>query len=183
MGLYFEIYRNSLVKDIPLDVYYILGLVLIIGNVQLLAIKGIREGWRKSVGLFLIAYISLLLCSTVVFRNEAAKRQYDFMPFWSYQSYFRGEDPSLLAENIMNAAVFVPIGLLAGVAFRGMNWQKALMLGLGLSVFIEATQFIFMKGFSELDDVIHNTIGCLIGYGIYRMMCCLINCNGLKYVK
>lgn len=24
--------------------------------------------------------------------------------------------------------------------------------------------FCFMKGFSELDDVIHNTVGCLIGW-------------------
>ena len=183
MGLYFDIYRNSLVKVIPLNVYYILGLVLIIGSVLLLAIKGIREGWRVSVGLFLIAYISLLLCSTVVFRNETAKRQYDFMPFWSYRSYFRGEDPSLLAEIVMNAVVFVPIGLLAGVAFRGMNWQKALMLGLGISVFIETTQFIFMKGFSELDDVMHNTIGCLIGYGIYRILCCLITYKSLNNYK
>ena len=25
-------------------------------------------------------------------------------------------------------------------------------------------QFRFMKGFSEVDDVMHNTVGCLAGY-------------------
>lgn len=25
-------------------------------------------------------------------------------------------------------------------------------------------QFRFMKGFSEVDDVMHNTVGCLIGW-------------------
>lgn len=25
-------------------------------------------------------------------------------------------------------------------------------------------QFRFMKGFSEVDDVMHNTVGCLIGF-------------------
>lgn len=27
-----------------------------------------------------------------------------------------------------------------------------------------------MKGFSELDDVMHNTLGCMIGYGIYSLV-------------
>ena len=34
-----------------------------------------------------------------------------------------------------------------------------------ISPTIEALQFFFMRGFSELDDVMHNTLGCLIGFG------------------
>lgn len=30
------------------------------------------------------------------------------------------------------------------------------------------------KGFSEIDDVIHNTLGCMIGYGIYKGVVCQI---------
>ena len=30
--------------------------------------------------------------------------------------------------------------------------------------------FCFMKGFSELDDVMHNMVGCLIGYGAYWLI-------------
>ena len=26
------------------------------------------------------------------------------------------------------------------------------------------------KGFAEFDDVFHNTIGCMIGYGIYSLV-------------
>lgn len=36
------------------------------------------------------------------------------------------------------------------------------LIGCGISVTIEALQFFFMRGFSELDDVMHNTVGCLI---------------------
>ena len=67
----------------------------------------------------------------------------------------------------MNVVVFVPVGLLARVAFRRMNWMMALVWGLMLSVGIESMQLVFKKGLGEVDDVIHNTFGCLIGYLIW----------------
>lgn len=92
------------------------------------------------------------------------------MPFWSYFAYFKGEDYSLLNENIMNVVVFVPVGLLAGLASRSMNWIKALALALCISIPIEVLQFTFEKGFAELDDVMHNSLGCVIGYGLSRLL-------------
>lgn len=78
-----------------------------------------------------------------------------------------GSEPQLLPENIMNVVVFVPVGVMAGVAFRGMTWMRALVIGAGASVGIEVLQFVFKKGFSEVDDVMHNTLGCVIGYGVW----------------
>lgn len=45
-----------------------------------------------------------------------------------------------------------------------MTWWKALLVSCGISVTIESLQFFFMRGFSEVDDVMHNTLGCLIGW-------------------
>ena len=33
-----------------------------------------------------------------------------------------------------------------------------------MSIIIETSPFIFKRGFSELDNVIHNVVVCLIGY-------------------
>ena len=49
-------------------------------------------------------------------------------------------------------------------SFEEMTWWKALLVSCGISVTIEALQFLFMRGFSEVDDVMHNTLGCLIGW-------------------
>ncbi len=35
---------------------------------------------------------------------------------------------------------------------------------------IETLQPWFMKGFSEVDDVMHNTVGCLLGFGFYSLI-------------
>lgn len=64
----------------------------------------------------------------------------------------------------MNVIVFIPVGSLLGIAFKQATWWKALLMGCGISVTIEALQFFFMRGFSEVDDVIHNMVGCFIGW-------------------
>ena len=162
-------YWNSLWNDIPVWVYEAGLLILLAGLVIFSLTYGIRKGIRYGLGFLLIEYVLLIYCSTVFFR-KTGKLQYDFMPFWSYRDYFNGVDRSLLAENIMNIVVFVPVGLLAGATFRSMSWKKVLVIGICLSVGIETLQFVFRQGFSEFDDVMHNTLGCLIGYGIMTIL-------------
>lgn len=154
----FKQYIISLYKDIPQEVYEGLLSVFCLGVVLFIAFKGVRTGFRWSSVLLLIEYIFLLFCSTVIFRPTGEVRQYDFHPFWSY------DRPDLLVENIMNVIVFIPIGNLLGIAFKQVTWWKALLIGCSISITIEALQFWFMKGFSEVDDVMHNTIGCIAGY-------------------
>ncbi len=154
----FKQYIISLYQDIPQEVYEGLLSVFCIGLVVFSAWKGLKTGLRYSAILLLVEYVFLLFCSTVIFRATGETRQYDFHPFWSYSR------PDLLVENIMNVVVFIPVGLLLGIAFKQTTWWKALLLGCGISITIESLQFIFMRGFSEVDDVMHNTLGCIVGY-------------------
>ena len=154
----FKLYLISLYQDIPQEVYEGILSIFSLGLVIFIAWKGFKTGLRYSAILLLVEYVFLLFCSTVIFRATGETRQYDFLPFWSYSR------PDLLVENIMNVVVFIPVGLLLGIAFKQTTWWKALLLGCGISITIESLQFIFMRGFSELDDVMHNTMGCIIGY-------------------
>lgn len=154
----FRLYIISLYKDIPQEAYEGLLSVFCLGVVLFIAFKGVRTGFKWSSALLLTEYIFLLFCSTVIFRSTGEARQYDFHPFWSYN---RSE---LLMENILNVVVFIPVGMLLCVAFKQMTWWKALLIGCCISISIESLQFWFMKGFSEVDDVMHNTIGCILGY-------------------
>lgn len=165
----FEQYIISLYKDIPQEVYEGLLSVFCIGLVVFIAWKGFKIGLRYSVALLLIEYIFLIFCSTVFFRTTSELRKYDFQPFWSYQAIQDGRE-DLLAENIMNVVVFIPVGLLLSIAFKQVTWWKALLMGCGISVTIEALQFFFMRGFSEVDDVMHNTLGCILGYSLWLMV-------------
>ena len=160
----FRQYIINLYQDIPQEVYEGLLSVFCIGLVVFIAWKGFKSGLRYSAILLLVEYIFLLFCSTVIFRTTGETRQYDFHLFWSYKAIQEGRE-DLLAENIMNVVVFIPVGLLLGIAFKQVTWWKALLIGCSISVIIESLQFFLMRGFSELDDVMHNTLGCLIGFG------------------
>ena len=162
----FRQYIINLYHDIPQEVYEGLLSVLCVGTTLLIAWKGFKTGLRYSAFLLLVEYVFLLFCSTVIFRTPGETRHYDFHPFWSYSR------PDLFVENLMNVVVFVPVGFLLGLRIQDSSFtiRKALLvalMGCGISVTIEALQFFFMRGFSELDDVMHNTFGCVIGYGVY----------------
>lgn len=165
----FRTYIVSLYQNIPTEVYEGLLSVFCLGLVIFIAWKGFKTGLRYSAILLLVEYVFLLFCSTVIFRATGETRQYDFHPFWSYSR------PDLLVENIMNVVVFIPVGLLLGIAFKQMTWWKALLIGCSISVTIESLQFFLMRGFSEVDDVMHDTLGCLLGYGIMTILRIIFN--------
>lgn len=170
----FRTYIVSLYQNISTEVYEGLLSVFCLGLVVFIAWKGFKTGLRYSAVLLLVEYIFLLFCSTVIFRTSGDTRQYDFHLFWSYKAIQEGRE-DLLAENIMNVVVFIPVGLLLGIAFKQVTWWNALLVGCGISVTIEALQFFLMRGFSEVDDVMHNTLGCLLGYGIMTILRIIFN--------
>ena len=112
--------------------------------------------------------MALVISVTVIFRESGAESRIQLGPFRSYwdfgeHSYFF----ECFATNVLNVALFVPVGFLAGIGFRYIGWMKVVQWGCMLSIVIEISQFFFRKGYCEADDVIHNTLGCLIGYGVY----------------
>ena len=166
-----RVYALTVVNSIPVWFYWgLLGMVLCL---MLLVVcwKGRKEGSCDCGGILLVAWVALVVATTVIFRESCAEQRIQLEPFRSYwdfgeHSYFM----ECFAANVLNVVLFVPVGFLAGCWLRGMTLKKVLQLGGGFSVFIELLQFTFQKGFCEMDDVIHNVLGCLIGYGLNNMI-------------
>lgn len=161
-------YADSLINDVPHSVYEVLLTLMCIGIILFLSWKGRRAG-RYIAGLLLVEYSFLLYCSTVIYRKALPEREFDLMPFWSYTAIQEGKE-ELLVENLMNVVVFVPVGLLFSCVSHRLKWWLVLLIGFGISISIEALQYFFIKGFSEFDDVMHNTLGCLIGFGFMMIL-------------
>ena len=162
----FQDYIRDLVEDVPIWVYVLALCIFAGGSALVLTVKGRKKGKTLSALLFLLVYYLLLLCSTVIFREARNTLHHGFDPFWHYKAFSQGKW-LLLPEAVMNVLVFIPIGLALCSAFRRIRWWQTVVIGMALSVGIELLQLVFKRGCADIDDVIHNTLGCVIGYGFY----------------
>ncbi len=113
---------------------------------------------------FAILYFIAILYLTVMFReNNGAILKLE--PFWSYRKLFT--DSEARADILKNIWLFIPLG---AILYRRYPNGKILLIPLGLSILIEAIQYISGIGFCELDDVISNAMGGLIGYEMEKLI-------------
>lgn len=80
------------------------------------------------------------------------------------------DSSAVVAFNVLNVALFVPLGLLVPLlgTKRPRLWKIALM-GLAVSLVIEVSQLANLRA-TDVDDIIMNTLGAIIGCAVY---CCL----------
>jgi len=159
-------YVDCCLDEIPTSFGIGLILVFFFGVALFRARLGWKKGMTWSAGLLLLEYLVLLLFLAVLVRNEQAERTYMLTPFWSYPA-IQERQPGILTQVIMNVVAFIPVGFLFGCLCGRGKWWKALLLGSVISILIEILQFAFKRGMSEFDDLFHNVLGCLIGYGLY----------------
>lgn len=160
-------YIGECFSSIPASVSVGMSFIFFLGTILLFAFLGFRKGIRWSSGLLFLEYLILLISLTVLFRPVQAARTFDFIPFWSYRDVRGGGNELLLTQMIMNVVAFIPLGLLLGISFPKIKWWKVLLTGGAFSLLIETLQFFLRRGFAEFDDVWHNVLGCMVGYGVY----------------
>ena len=68
-----------------------------------------------------------------------------------------------------NIIPFMPIGLLSPLVFRSISWQKVLVLEVVTGLTFEVMEVVFRVGIFDIDDVILNAFGVVIGYGASEM--------------
>ena len=82
----------------------------------------------------------------------------------------------MLKESLLNGILLFPAGLLLPfMCGRKVRWWQGLLCGIVLSFGIESLQLLLHRGLFELDDIIHNSLGCMAG--------CVISARVLKSLK
>ncbi|MEG0452848.1 MAG: VanZ family protein [Coprobacillus sp.] len=77
-----------------------------------------------------------------------------------------------IVSNVLgNIAIFVPLGYLFPILFsKIINKFKMTIIVFGFSLCFESMQYVLYLGTFDIDDLLLNTIGGLIGYLIYRIV-------------
>ena len=77
----------------------------------------------------------------------------------------------LLANVIGNFSMFIPSGIVLPIVYRKLDsFWKVAGAGVLLSLCIEILQLPFFQRTSDIDDLILNTAGVMVGYGIYSLV-------------
>ncbi len=115
-----------------------------------------------------IAVVAILYV-TVLSRGEKGAGA-DFIPFSSFER--AKTDPEMFRSMLMNVFLFVPLGLSLPFLFGGNTGKRiilTILVGLFLSITVEAIQYFAHLGMAETDDMICNTVGTAIGSCAYLL--------------
>ena len=124
-----------------------------------------KKRWIRTVPF--VCYCLFIVWYTILSRKPGVpKAELRFM--WSYREMFIG-DPNWkkdVIQNLQNIAFFIPFGFFA----PAKRWIGVFMGALLFSVCVETIQYIGGYGLAEVDDVICNTLGAAIGFGLWKMI-------------
>ena len=133
---------------------------------------------RKHISISLIiVYTVFLYWLTIFSRSETLRSGCEWRPFWKFRAIADGRE-EYIGEIATNLFMFVPIGLLIGLFVKRRGWLVAMTTSIVLSLGIEMLQFYLKRGLFETDDIIHNTVGCLIGVSLIKMLSVILRKQG-----
>ena len=133
--------------------------------------------------LILLAYIALLIKVMVFkdiptihigqlmlnFAGTDTGHGPNFVPFTTIVPYLLGSKGLIIGGiNIVgNIALLVPLGFLLPFVYPKITWKKSLLIAIASGLSIETMQTVLRVGIFDIDDVILNALGVMLGYGAF----------------
>lgn len=177
-----------------------LGLpVIIVIGIELLLIAGyyifyyrlrrsaekIRLPMNKLIlGALFIGYIVFVLQLTVFGRGTSHFLQLNLYPFGGYIEAWQKYSLREFQNGIFNILMFVPVGiLLPWISYKFRAFKRLLLVVLCATIAIETYQTLSGAGLFELDDIINNTLGGIMGYQLYRLVTSIMKYKRVKIMS
>lgn len=157
-----------LMEDMKEPVSYLpLGIGVAVVAMLLMRLIAGKRAWGRPQRLFvfLLAVYGTVVWVQAFFSREPGSRSgIDWGLFETWGTSWQSR-----AYVIENVIMFLPLGvLLPLVMHRCRKWWKMLLISLIWSAMIEGMQLVTGRGFCQLDDVVMNTAGGCLGYGMLR---------------
>lgn len=159
--------------DFHYGIGFVIGVIIFSGYMYMISKRQLKQGGKISLkevflGLALSVYLVFLFGVTLLNRKMGEGQGIRLELFWSYRAIYQSHSKALMRQILYNVLAFVPWGMLVPLCFRNFRcFGKVVGSTIVVSMFIEITQFVGQCGLCELDDVVHNGVGAVIGYGMY----------------
>lgn len=161
---YLSNWKNAHQREI---IIFFIGIVLGVGlNLKQ---KLSKRQFRQYCAVVSVLYILVILYITVFSRTPGKVTDFNYEIFWSYKLALH--NTGYLSQIILNIMMFMPLGIIwAGMVenYRCVFYLLIIFLGGALSCCAEYMQYYLQCGFSEIDDVISNVLGVILGILTWR---------------
>lgn len=118
-------------------------------------------------------YAAFLLKLLLFSRPPGSERSINLIPFASIAGYLFTDSAATarfaFGNVVGNILVFAPLGAYLAVPTR-RSLAKNMLIIVAVSVAVEIIQGVFALGASDIDDVILNGLGGLLGILVYRLL-------------
>ncbi len=133
-----------------------------------------RFPWRQAIsGGFLLGWLLMLLAATLLLRFSGGPANFHLFQGW------REAWNLFTLQNwlnvLLNVALFLPLGILLPLVFRRFrrpDWT--LLAGVGLSLAIESAQLFTDRGAFDVDDILNNSLGAILGWCLLMVVFTLL---------
>lgn len=160
--LLYRIYHGNLWLAVTVPIIVIIAW----SNMSIMAKeKNRRFAWNVINLSLAFASVAVIVFTTILYRTTG-KREVDLIPFDTFR--LARIDPDYYRSMLMNVLLFVPFGLTVSTILPN-KWKTihriafTITVACFLSILIEAVQYWRSIGTAEVDDVIANTAGALLG--------------------
>ena len=138
-------------------------LVIIFFSVLLLPKKKMRQFSL----LMILGYVTNILLVTVFLREKMALPDDMNFSFW--------QDKSVMIENkgheiIANILLFIPLGFFLSSVVKRHKIFAVLLIGISISLLIEYLQYSYNKGVADINDVVSNVLGLIVGMSLFFVL-------------
>lgn len=160
-----------------LAVIWVIGYVFVYKKV----LKGKKRlHWKTILWYFLfISYLSIVIGATLLGRvNLGVNGAYRTIRplFYSYKEAWINFSKAAWRNIILNYAMLIPLGIMLPMKTKWFQtFWKTYLAGFSFSLCIELIQLIYNKGIFECDDLLGNTVGTMIGYGLFAVILSIKN--------
>jgi glycopeptide antibiotics resistance protein len=140
---------------------------------------GTMDKQERIKGVFLygvfICYILLLIKILLLSRNlHSELRSINLIPFYSIMEYISGSVANLktfaFGNVIGNIIIFIPLGIYLTLFKNDKRVKTNLLFIFIMSLFVEIIQGLLGIGAADIDDIILNCLGGLIGILGYKFL-------------
>lgn len=154
----------SWLYEFPIYCWLVLVLILLL----LWTLSAVRfqnsSVWQTLTVIAFVISIVLIVMVTLVYRQTGGDKGFSMIPFSSFEIARIHSD--VYQEVMLNVVLFFPVGLTMPFVINRITDHPVIITIISsciLSVLIEIFQYLFNRGYAEIDDVIFNALGVVVG--------------------